>query len=73
MDPIGHRTVTPEDTLNTALKKMAMAEIREFPVVSGEDPRKLLAMLSRKDVIKAYHDEIERHQLERTGNWLEKA
>ena len=27
-------TVTPEDNLNTALKKMAMAEIRELPVVS---------------------------------------
>jgi CIC family chloride channel protein len=62
-------TVTPEDTLNTALKKMAMAEIRELPVVSREDPRKLLSMLSRKDVIKTYHDEIERHQLERTKKW----
>ena len=61
-------TVTPEDNLNTALKKMAMAEIRELPVVSGGDSRKVLSMLSRKDVIKTYHDEIERHKSERAKN-----
>ena len=65
----GVLTVTPEDTLNTALKRMAMAEIRELPVVSREDPRRVLAMLSRKDVIRTYHEEIERHQLERTKKW----
>ena len=36
-------TVTPEDSLSTALKKMTMAEIRELPVVSREDPRKVLS------------------------------
>lgn len=56
-------TVTPEDNLNTALNKMMMAEIRELPVVSSEDPRKVLSMLSRRDVIKSYHDEIERHKI----------
>jgi CIC family chloride channel protein len=55
-------TVTPEDNLNTALKKMTEAEIRELPVVSKEDSQKVLSMLSRKDVIRTYHDEIERHK-----------
>jgi CIC family chloride channel protein len=55
-------TVTPEDNLNTALKKMTEAEIRELPVVSKEDPRKVISMLSRKDIIRTYHDEIERHK-----------
>jgi hypothetical protein len=45
-----------------------MAEIRELPVVSGGDSRKVLSMLSRKDVIKTYHDEIERHKSERAKN-----
>jgi CIC family chloride channel protein len=60
-------TVTPEDTLNTALKKMTSAEIRELPVVSEEDSRSLLSMLSRKDIIRTYHDEIERIKQERTS------
>jgi CIC family chloride channel protein len=62
-------TVTPEDTLNTALKKMTSAEIRELPVVSKEDSQAVLSMLSRKDVIRIYHEEIERIKRERkNGN-----
>jgi CIC family chloride channel protein len=62
-------TVIPEDTLDTALKKMTSAEIRELPVVSKEDSRALLSMLSRKDIIRTYHDEIERIKQERmSGN-----
>jgi CIC family chloride channel protein len=60
-------TVTPEDNLNTALKKMTQAEIRELPVVSKGDPQKVLSMLSRKDIIRTYHDEIERHKKRRTS------
>jgi CIC family chloride channel protein len=52
-------TVTLEDDLNTALKKMTAAEIRELPVVSREDSRKVISMLSRKDIIRTYHDQIE--------------
>lgn len=54
-------TITPEDNLNTALKKMSEAEIRELPVVSKEDSRKVISMLSRKDIIRIYHDEFERY------------
>jgi CIC family chloride channel protein len=53
-------TVTLEDDLNTALKKMTVAEIRELPVVSREDSRKVISMLSRKDIIRTYHAQIER-------------
>ncbi len=60
-------TVTPEDNLNTALKKMTEAEIRELPVVSKDDSQKVLSMLSRKDVIRTYHDEIEKHKQGRTS------
>lgn len=45
-------TVTTEDNLNTALKKMTEAEIRELPVVSREDSRRVISMLSRKDIIR---------------------
>ncbi len=53
-------TVTLEDNLNAALKKMTEAEIRELPVVSKEDPQKIISMLSRKDIIQTYHEQIER-------------
>ncbi|MGQ9647759.1 MAG: chloride channel protein [Thermodesulfobacteriota bacterium] len=60
-------TVTPGDNLNTALKKMTQAEIRELPVVSKEDPRKIISMISRKDVIRIYHEEIEKLRVNRTN------
>lgn len=53
-------TVTLEDNLTTALKKMTQAEIRELPVVSKEDSRKVISMVSRKDIIRIYHEEIEK-------------
>jgi CIC family chloride channel protein len=60
-------TVTPEDNLNTALKKMTQAEIRELPVVAQEDRHRVISMLSRKDIIRTYHDEIERIKQDRTS------
>jgi chloride channel protein, CIC family len=61
-------TVNPEDSLQAALKKMTAAEIRELPVVSKEDPKRVISMLSRKDLIRTYHDEIERASNERVAN-----
>jgi CIC family chloride channel protein len=61
-------TVTPMDNLHTALRKMTQAEIRELPVVSNEDPRRVISMLSRKDVIRTYHDEIERIEGRRSNH-----
>ncbi len=63
-------TVTPEDSLKTALQKMTEAEIRELPVVSKENPWKVISMLSRKDVIRTYHDEIERLKVGRTNGLI---
>jgi CIC family chloride channel protein len=61
-------TVTPEDSLHTALKKMAAAEIRELPVVSIDDPKKVISMVGRKDLIRTYHNEIEKTNSERAVN-----
>ncbi len=61
-------TITADDSLYAALKKMTAAEIRELPVVSKEDPRKVISMVSRKDLIRTYHDEIEKVSSERAGN-----
>ncbi len=53
-------SVTMDDTLNTALKLMAEINVRELPVVSGKDSLNIAAMISRKDITRAYHIEIER-------------
>ncbi|MEW6377506.1 MAG: CBS domain-containing protein, partial [Thermodesulfobacteriota bacterium] len=63
-------TVTLEDNLNTALKKMTEAEIRELPVVSKEDSKRVISMLSRKDVIRIYNDEIEKIKKERSNDFI---
>jgi CIC family chloride channel protein len=64
----GVLTVTPEDNLKTALRKMTEAEIRELPVVISEDSRRVISMLSRKDTVRIYHNEIERIKGERHNN-----
>ncbi len=63
-------TITPEDTLHTALKKMTEFEIRELPVVSKEDPRRVISLLSRKDIIRTYYDEIERHKESKPNDFI---
>jgi CIC family chloride channel protein len=48
-------TVTPEDDLHTALRRFTQKNIDELPVVDVDDPGKIVAVLSRKDLIGAYH------------------
>jgi CIC family chloride channel protein len=51
-------TVTPRDDLHTALRRFTQKNIDDLPVVDVDDPTKLLGMLSRKDLIGAYHDRV---------------
>jgi hypothetical protein len=48
---------------------MTEAEIRELPVVSKEDSKRVISMLSRKDVIRIYNDEIEKIKKERSNDF----
>ena len=56
----GVTTVTMDDTVNTALGVMADLDVRELPVVSKDDPGKVISLVSRKDITRAYHEEMER-------------
>ena len=47
-------TVTPEDSLSTALQRMGSRDIGRLPVVDRHNPLKLLGMLRRSDVIRAH-------------------
>jgi len=53
-------TVTMDDSLNKALKLMADLNVRELPVVDADTGKKVLSVISRKDITKTYHREIER-------------
>jgi CIC family chloride channel protein len=50
--------VTPEDTLHRALGLVTLQNIDEIPVVSSETEKRLLGMLSRRDIIAAYHQRV---------------
>ena len=54
--------VTPEDDLNTALRRFTTKNLEELPVVSAQDQGKLLGMLRRKSVIAAYNRELLTHK-----------
>ncbi len=51
-------TVTPEDDLNTAIRKFSVKDIDELPVVDLADPKKVIGMLKRRDVMAAYNKEV---------------
>jgi CIC family chloride channel protein len=48
-------TVNPEDDLYTALRRFTQKNIDDLPVVALDDPDSIVGILSRKDVIAAYH------------------
>jgi CIC family chloride channel protein len=61
-------SVTPDDDLNTAMKRFTELNLDEIPVLDSNDGGKLLGMLRRKDVISVYNgqmvarrDDVEKH------------
>jgi CIC family chloride channel protein len=48
----------PADDLNAAITAFSRKDIEEIPVVAEHNPRKVVAMLKRKDVIDAYNREV---------------
>lgn len=51
-------TVTIEDNLATALEKIAARDYSILPVVSPEDPLKMLGILTRRDILEAYDQAV---------------
>jgi CIC family chloride channel protein len=48
-------TVCPEEPLWVALKRLGVRDVGRLPVVDANSPRRLLGMLHRHDVIRAYN------------------
>ncbi len=57
-------TVTPDDDLNTALRRFTSLNIDELPVVDSHESDRLRGMLRRKDVIAKYNEQLLRHKEE---------
>jgi CBS domain-containing protein len=51
-------TVTPEESLLDASRKMAIRDIDYLPVVDGPDSRRLLGLLSRAAILEAYQTRL---------------
>ena len=69
-------TVFPDETVGTALRRMAPRDLSRLPVVARDDPRRLLGVVRRSDIVRAYDVALTRraairhraHQV-RLGAW----
>lgn len=55
VDPI---VLTPDDDLHQALEKFDRKDLDELPVVDSKDPGRLLGMLRRRAVMRAYRERL---------------
>lgn len=55
-------SLTPGDNLHTAMRRFNLKDITSVPVVDANDPKKVLGMLQRKDVLDAYNREVLRRE-----------
>lgn len=55
-------SVTPEDDLNTAMKRFTELNLDELPVVDCNNPARLLGMLRRRDAIACYNEKLHHFQ-----------
>jgi CIC family chloride channel protein len=51
-------STTPSEDLNTVMKKFTVKNIDSLPVVADEDPRRLIGMLNRREVIAYYNERL---------------
>ena len=54
-------TVFPDESIGTALRRMGGRDIGRLPVVNRANPRQLVGLLRRSDVIRAYDVALARH------------
>jgi CIC family chloride channel protein len=55
-------SVSPNDDLNTALKRFTSLNLEELPVIDAKEPGRLLGMVRRKEVIAAYNQRLMKHK-----------
>ncbi|BCX05877.1 MAG: chloride channel protein [Candidatus Roseilinea sp.] len=55
----------PDETLHEALERMSRLDVGRLPVVSRDDPRRLVGLLRRSDVVRAYEVALKRRVAQR--------
>ncbi len=55
-------SVTPDDDLNTALRRFTAINLDELPVLDPNDPSRFLGMIRRKETIAAYNRALLEHK-----------
>lgn len=60
-------TVTPDETLDIVLKKWARKTVEILPVVESGNSRKIVGLLSRRDLIAAYDRVVFKKRLKERG------
>jgi CIC family chloride channel protein len=48
-------TVTEDENLDDAMRRIGYRNIEQLPVVDREDKRKLVGLISRRDMVSAYN------------------
>jgi len=54
-------TAHPDESLNTVLQRMAPRDLSRLPVVPRDDPGRLIGVVRRNDVVRAYDLALARH------------
>ena len=54
--------IYPDNNLAEAIEKFGMSETEMLPVVDKENPKKLLGIITRKDIMKAYDEHVKQHK-----------
>lgn len=55
-------TVYPDDTLEEAMRHFGMKDVGRLPVIDRRNPRRLLGLLRRVDMVSAYSNALLEHQ-----------
>ncbi len=61
-------TVYPDETVGTALRRMAPRDLSRLPVVDRRNPRHLLGVVRRNDIVRAYDIALARRTAIRSEN-----
>ena len=51
-------TITGNENLDSALRKIGVRNIEQIPVVDETNPRKIVGILSRRDIFTAYNKAV---------------
>ena len=52
------KTLTPDDNLNQAMELFAQLDVEQLPVVHKDDPKRVIGMVNRGEVVAAYNREV---------------